>query len=246
MANIPSYNQIDYNNDSLLVIDAKKKAIAKQEVAERASQAKSATSSMKSKAGETNELAKEFKETAKQHKIEGAGTDPNAQDGKNDSAVQEKAQEMDDQAKTITGSLSGAGAGAIKKKKSSLLDKAKSALGGTKGINSLVSTVAGGVIASKVASKLGGALGSGALGSVAKIAGTAVMAQGLAKGLNSVLNGQKTLSSKKTANENKTATSASGLKKSMDGLKQTNNGKFDSIPKSIVLAHNTIGAKTKK
>ena len=228
--NIPSYNQIDYENDDLLVIEAKKKAIAKQEAAERAKQAKSATSSMESKTGETNELAKEFKEVSKQHKIENAGTDPNAQDGKNNSAVQEKAQEMDDQAKTISGSLSGAGA--KKKKKTKLLDKAKKAIDKKK---EKISSKA----ASKIMSKLSEHLGNNALKIVAQTAGTTVLTQGLVKGINSILNGQKTIGSKKTPKGNKTATSA-------DGLKKVKKEDLESIPKSVVFANNTIGARTKK
>jgi len=227
--NIPSYNQIDYENDDLSVIEAKKKAIAKQEAAERAKQAELAT---KSKNAESNELAKEFKEVSKQHKIENAGTDPNAQDGKNDSAVQEKAQEMDDQAKTISGSLSGAGAGAKKKKKTKLLDKAKKAIDKKK---EKISSKA----ASKIMSKLSEHLGNNALKIVAQTAGTTVLTQGLVKGINSILNGQKTIGSKKTPNGNKTATSA-------DGLKKVKKEDLESIPKSVVFANNTIGARTKK
>ena len=113
MANIPSYNQIDYNNDSLLVIDAKKKAIAKQEAAEK-------TQSATSKARETiNQTTTQTKTQANKsidsalttatEKAKAVGSEKVA-DAKN-KAADAKAQvdKAKDKAKSLKSALGGGG-----------------------------------------------------------------------------------------------------------------------------------------
>jgi len=120
LANIPSYNQIDYENDDLSVIEAKKKAIAKQEAAEKAKQEasekeKSANKSRETASQKTNQAKEKDSQkknsalTTATEKAKAAGSEKVA-DVKN-KAADAKAQidKAKDKAKNLKSALSGEG-----------------------------------------------------------------------------------------------------------------------------------------